>query len=440
MTSTRQDPITTGQPAPGERKSLEHSARHCRGTSPGLWGAIGCLLLAATLALSSWGTPSVFAALDPTDTATGTGALAHESGGNANTADGNSALAANTTGSRNTASGVDALYSNITGGSNTVDGDHALYSNTGGSANTANGVEALYSNTTGVSNTADGAKALYDTTTSNSNTASGGSALFHTTTGSGNTASGASALYSNTSGELNTATGDFALYSNNTGSNNTASGPIALYSNTTGRDNTGLGARAGDTDGSFANTTGSNNTFLGALTGPATNSELTNATAIGWNARVGESNALVLGGTGSDAVKVGIGTTTPGSALTVAGTIESTSGGIKFPDGSTQTTASLQVGANFKIPGNGALGGTLTVAGNAGVGTASPNSLLQVGSPGTKYGAYLQLPLVTNEHAPPARQCNSTTFVGRIVMQYNSKTNAATLRLCSSAGKWVVVH
>jgi hypothetical protein len=37
--------------------------------------------------------------------------------------------------------------------------------------------------------------------------------------------------------------------------------------------------------------------------------------------------------------RVGIGTTTPTSPLTVNGTIESTSGGIKFPDGTTQNTA-----------------------------------------------------------------------------------------------------
>lgn len=36
---------------------------------------------------------------------------------------------------------------------------------------------------------------------------------------------------------------------------------------------------------------------------------------------------------------VGIGTTSPGEKLSVAGTIESTSGGFKFPDGSVQTTA-----------------------------------------------------------------------------------------------------
>jgi len=38
--------------------------------------------------------------------------------------------------------------------------------------------------------------------------------------------------------------------------------------------------------------------------------------------------------------KVGIGTNAPGQLLTVAGTIESTTGGVKFPDGTTQTTAS----------------------------------------------------------------------------------------------------
>ncbi len=36
---------------------------------------------------------------------------------------------------------------------------------------------------------------------------------------------------------------------------------------------------------------------------------------------------------------VGIGTVSPGQRLTVSGTIESTSGGVKFPDGSTQTKA-----------------------------------------------------------------------------------------------------
>ena len=65
--------------------------------------------------------------------------------------------------------------------------------------------------------------------------------------------------------------------------------------------------------------------------------------------------------------RVGIGTPAPTSKLTVAGLIETTTGGIKFPDGTIQTTAAggggggsfiqnqttLQTGANFNIDGTG---------------------------------------------------------------------------------------
>jgi hypothetical protein len=75
--------------------------------------------------------------------------------------------------------------------------------------------------------------------------------------------------------------------------------------------------------------------------------------------------------------KVGIGTTTPTSPLTVAGMIETTLGGVKFPDGTVQTTAfnpsqvvrslnglqgdlTLAAGANITVTPSG--GNTLTVA------------------------------------------------------------------------------
>src|SRR5207245_6765171 len=51
-------------------------------------------------------------------------------------------------------------------------------------------------------------------------------------------------------------------------------------------------------------------------------------------------NALV-----TTAGNVGIGTATPASKLTVAGTIESASGGFKFPDGTVQTTAAAGGGS-----------------------------------------------------------------------------------------------
>lgn len=45
-----------------------------------------------------------------------------------------------------------------------------------------------------------------------------------------------------------------------------------------------------------------------------------------------------------DGGKVGIGISTPAEKLSVNGTIQSISGGVKFPDGTTQTTAGASTG------------------------------------------------------------------------------------------------
>ena len=67
---------------------------------------------------------------------------------------------------------------------------------------------------------------------------------------------------------------------------------------------------------------------------------------------------------------VGIGTTAPAFTLDVAGQIRSSSGGIVFPDGTTQTTAYTQVtaGSNVITESNG----------NVGIGTTSPGAKLDV--------------------------------------------------------------
>lgn len=186
---------------------------------------------------------------------------------------------------------------------------------TTGLENTASGVQALSNNTTGGDNTANGFQALANNNTGLQNAAFGSYALPRNTTGGGNTAVGYQALYSNSTGGYNTANGIQALYFNQTGGNNTASGLQTLYFNTTGSDNTASGYLAGST-ADYSWITGADNTFLGAGTSMSTGT-LNFATAIGAGAVVGESNALVLGGTGTFGVVVGIGTSTPAYRLTL---------------------------------------------------------------------------------------------------------------------------
>jgi hypothetical protein len=83
------------------------------------------------------------------------------------------------------------------------------------------------------------------------------------------------------------------------------------------------------------NITGSNNTFIGANAGPGTATQLTGSTAIGVNALVSASGAMVLGDL---FIKVGIGTQSPTTKLQVAGgNISQTDAGggliVKSPDG-----------------------------------------------------------------------------------------------------------
>jgi hypothetical protein len=170
-------------------------------------------------------------------------------------------------------------------------------STTTANGNTANGYSALHSVGTGGLNVASGYNALSSNTSGSLNTANGYGALNSNTTASNNTAIGGNALGLNTTGPLNTATGYGSLINNTTGQGNTAVGFAALQNNTTGNDNTSIGIGAG----------------------PDVNSpNLTNSTAIGYNAIVSESSALILGGTGSFAVNVGIGTPTPSRVFTIA--------------------------------------------------------------------------------------------------------------------------
>jgi len=184
------------------------------------------------------------------------------------------------------------------------------------------------------SNTAFGDEAFESNTSGQSNTAIGGLTLLNNSSGSDNVALGYAALYYNSTGIQNTASGTYALFSTTTGSGNTAFGKNALYNNATGSNNSALG-------------------YYADVTSP----DLTNATAIGYNAKVASSNSLVLGGTGGDAVNVGIGTTAPINKLDVAGGFVVGSG---------------YAGINT-APTNGAL-----FQGNVGIGKTSASAILDV--------------------------------------------------------------
>ena len=294
------------------------------------------------------------------------------------------------TGTANTATGFSALQQNTTGFSNTASGSFALTTNTSGEQNTAVGANALEFNTTGYYNTALGSLALFSNT-ANGNTAIGQGVLWVNSTGNYNTASGASALSSNTTGISNTANGAFAL-----------SSYYAANGNTTGSYNTASGFLAGVTVDQ-SNLTGWNNSFVGAGTALSTGS-LNGATAIGNNAEVSVSNAIVLGsilGTNNcqaaslcGNTSVGIGTTAPAATLHLdlldnggSGASDSllmgntSTRGLELSDGvSAANIVSFGVplfinnsgGQNTVLNGNG---------GKVGIGTSSPSNILTL-SPG----------------------------------------------------------
>lgn len=70
---------------------------------------------------------------------------------------------------------------------------------------------------------------------------------------------------------------------------------------------------------------------------------------------------------------LGIGTTTPSEKLTVDGTIETTNGGVKFPDGTIQTTAALSGASPWNTNSNG-----VDYSGKVGIGTNTPNYPLNI--------------------------------------------------------------
>ncbi|WP_460616722.1 beta strand repeat-containing protein [Hymenobacter ruber] len=144
-----------------------------------------------------------------------------------------------------------------------------------------------------------------------------------------------------------------------TGDGNVGVGTFSGRGISSGTGNTFVGQSAGATV-----ETGSNNVLLGAGADvvASTYANLQNAGAIGHNAKVGRSNALVLGGTNLDAVSIGINNPYPFSRVSL--------GDNGFPAYSTpETRLALREGVNGEnFVGIGMVKGTVGVSVDGGLG------------------------------------------------------------------------
>lgn len=260
--------------------------------------ATGNIILVPAAA-SGGGDPS-FRIVNSNNTMGGTGS------GNATTA----------LGVANTFFGFNAGYSTgatAAGSQNAFFGANAGFYSTATCCNTFAGASAGVFNTLGASNTFIGQAAGANNRTGNQNIMIGVS--------SGYDGVGSTAKNSN----YNVLIGNYTGI-NNVGDFNVTMGYAAAQFNTTGGGNISIGGYA---NGHATATTNNNCTFIGTQSGTWTGTNhaapltvannLTNATAIGYQAQVTVSNALTLGGTGPLAVKVGIGLPNPNYPLDVKG-------------------------------------------------------------------------------------------------------------------------
>ncbi|MEY4875087.1 MAG: hypothetical protein RL708_236 [Bacteroidota bacterium] len=182
---------------------------------------------------------------------------------------------------------------------------------------------------------------------------------------------GYQAMYFNTSGNRNTAVGFVALSQNITGQDNTAIGIVAL-NNVKGNYNTGLGSSAG-----YSMTTGDKNIFVGHNSGISHSSGSSNifiGDSVNYNGAASGSNLMNIGnaiyGSGlyGSTPFIGIGKSSPGSALDVKGTLRlsgSTSGYVGFvpaaaAGSTTYTLPSADGTSGYQLTTNGT--GTLSWA------------------------------------------------------------------------------
>lgn len=138
--------------------------------------------------------------------------------------------------------------------------------------------------------------------------------------------------YNNTTGDHNTFFGYQTGYGNTAGTQNSYFGMSAGRGNTTGYYNTAIGYNSG----TFANINGYYCSYVG-VNADASMTGIDGVTAIGYNAKVGQSNAVVFGSS-TDPIQVGINTATPRADLDV-----NTAGAMIIPVGDTADQPAIPV-------------------------------------------------------------------------------------------------
>ena len=249
-------------------------------------------------------------------------------------------------GSRNTFIGYTAGRENVEGSNNSFFGSRAGMDNDEGSGNAFFGTSAGESNTveddntfmgywagknsSGSQNSYFGSRAGRENTgfdneffgfasgmhnEASYNSFFGSEAGRNTTLGEANSFFGTETGWSNTTCELNSFFGTFSGYLNSTGDGNSFFGYSSGDGNQSGFQNTYLGYYTGaDLESN------SRSTFIGARSGNYdTADSLDRSIAIGYDAKVNCHHCAVIGGTGSNSVRLGIGVIAPSTSLHVKG-------------------------------------------------------------------------------------------------------------------------
>jgi hypothetical protein len=212
------------------------------------------------------------------------------------------------TGTQNLFLGQEAGNGITTGIRNLFIGHQSGMATTDGSTNAFIGYQTGRFNLSGQDNIFFGNRSGYQNTTGSKNNYIGYQAGLNSTSGESNSYFGYQAGMNATTGSNNIAIGTFAGQSLGAASNNVYIGRSAGQ-NSTGANNTFIGRIAGQ-----GNTTGTGNTYVGS--NARGNADLTNATAIGIDALVTQSNSVVIG---SSITNMGVGVSAPSQKLHVAG-------------------------------------------------------------------------------------------------------------------------